>query len=93
MDGGEAVQLNTSMEQVTLNGLLTGIRYFSASIPLKDLLRDSILNQRKLFPGRWKTWFDKTNILLLVVLNQIQTDLAEIRAYLETNAEDKRPLF
>jgi hypothetical protein len=38
-----------------------------------------------------KPGFDKTNILLLVTKPN-QTDLAEIRAYLETNAEDK-PLF
>lgn len=97
MDGGEAVQLTKYKYGASNpkwspdgNNIL-----FSASIPLKDLLRDSILNPTKSIPT-WKMekpGFDKNEH---VIANNDKPNpngsLSEIRAYLERNAEDKKAI-
>lgn len=97
MDGGEAVQI-TKYKYGSSNPKWSpdGNKIlFSASIPLKDLLRDSILNPTKAIPT-WKMekpGFDKNE---QVIANTDKPNpngtLSEIRAYLETNAEDKKAI-
>lgn len=66
---------------------------FSASIGLKELLKDTVLNPLKEIP-RWpfeKPGFEKNNQL---ITNSAKPDpdgnLEEIRAYLESNSNDKK---
>ncbi len=95
LDGGEAVQL-------------THFRYgagtpkwspdgkqivFSSNIPLKDLLKDSILNPNKQIP-LWpyeKPGFDKNeNLLANNAKPNPDGNMDEIRAYLDNNEKDKK---
>jgi len=97
MDGGEAMQLTrykygASNPKWSPDGNKI---LFSASIPIKDLLRDSILNPTKAIPT-WKMekpGFDKNEHLIATSAKPNPNGtLAEIRAYLETNAEDKKAI-
>ncbi len=66
---------------------------FSASIPLKDLLKDSILNPNKEIP-KWpfeKPGFnDNRQLRPLTAKADPDGNLEEIRAYLDNNAQDKK---
>jgi dipeptidyl aminopeptidase/acylaminoacyl peptidase len=97
MEGGEAMQV-TKYKYGASNPKWSpdGSKIlFSASIPLKDLLRDSILNPTKSIPT-WKMekpGFDKNEH---VIANKAKPNpngtLSEIRAYLERNADDKKAI-
>lgn len=97
MNGGEAMQL-TKYKYGASNPKWSpdGNKIlFSASIPLKELVRDSILNPNKSIPT-WnmeKPGFNKNE---QIVANNDKPNpngtLSEIRAYLETNAVDKKAI-
>jgi Tol biopolymer transport system component len=65
MEGGEPIQLTKDKYGASnLNGPQSKKILFSSSIPLRDLLQDSILNPSKSIPT-WKMekpGFDKTSI-------------------------------
>ncbi|MFV8362971.1 S9 family peptidase [Flavobacterium sp. ZT3P35] len=97
MEGGEPMQLTkdkygASNPKWSPDGKKI---LFSSSIPLRDLLQDSILNPSKSIPT-WKMekpGFDKNEHL---VINKEKPNpngnLAEIRAYLDKNATDKKAI-
>ncbi|OGX89620.1 peptidase S9 [Hymenobacter lapidarius] len=66
---------------------------FSAAIPLRELLKDSLLNAAKSLP-RWpfeKPGFDKNDQLAATTAKpNADGSLAEIRAYLDKNETDKK---
>ena len=66
---------------------------FSSAIPLRELLKDSLLNAAKRLP-RWpfeKPGFDKNDQLAATVAKpNADGNLAEIRAYLDKNETDKK---
>ncbi|MBC5842145.1 S9 family peptidase [Flavobacterium sp. F-380] len=97
MQGGEAMQM-TKYKYGASNPKWSpdGNKIlFSASIPLKDLLRDSILNPTKSIPV-WKMekpGFDKNeHVIANTAKPNPNGTLAEIRAYLERNADDKKAI-
>ena len=95
MDGGEAVQLTkfkygASSPKFSPDGKRL---LFSASIPLKELLKDSLLNPQKLLPS-WpfeRPGFEKNNSL---AANSAKPDpdgnIEEVRAYLDNNVTDRK---
>ena len=97
MEGGEPMQLTkdkygASNPKWSPDGKKI---LYSASIPLRDLLQDSILNPSKSIPT-WKMekpGFDKNEHL---IINKEKPDpngnLSQIRAYLEKNATDKKAI-
>ena len=95
LDGGEAMQLTkykygASSPKWSPDGKQL---LFSANIPLRDLLKDSILNPGKEVP-KWpaeKPGFD-ANLQLKVSAAKADPDgsMDEIRAYLDNNAIDKK---
>jgi dipeptidyl aminopeptidase/acylaminoacyl peptidase len=95
LDGGEAIQLTkfkygASSPSWSPDGKQL---LFAASVPLKDLLKDTDLNPGKLTP-KWpaeKPGFDK-NEQLQVSTAKADPDgnLEEVRAYLENNATDRK---
>jgi dipeptidyl aminopeptidase/acylaminoacyl peptidase len=95
LEGGEAVQL-TKFKYGTGNPKWSpdGKQIlFSASIPFKELLKDSMLNPKKELPG-WpleKPGFEN-NKQLKTANTKADPDgnIEEVRAYLETNANDKK---
>ena len=94
-DGGEPIQLTkfvygASTPKWSPDGKQI---LFSANITLTELLKDTVLNPLKEIP-KWpieKPGFEKNNQL---ILNNSKPDpdgnLEEIRAYLETNSNDKK---
>ena len=97
MAGGEPMQLtNEKHGASTPKWSPDGKKIlFSSSIPLRDLLRDSLLNPKKTIPT-WsleKPGFDK-NEHLIATIDKPNPDgnLAEIRAYLDKNAIDKKAI-
>ena len=95
LDGGEAMQL-TKFKYGTGNPKWSpdGKQIlFSANIPFKDLLKDSMLNPKKELPG-WpmeKPGFEN-NEQLKTANAKADPDgsIEEVRAYLENNANDKK---
>lgn len=97
MEGGEPMQLTkdkygASNPKWSLDGKKI---LYSSSIPLRDLLQDSILNPAKSIPT-WKMekpGFNKNEHLLT---NKEKPDpngsLSQIRAYLDKNATDKKAI-
>jgi dipeptidyl aminopeptidase/acylaminoacyl peptidase len=95
MDGGEAIQLTkfkygASSPRWSPDGKQL---LFAASVSLKDLLKDSILNPGKMLPA-WpaeKPGFDK-NQQLQISAAKANPDgsLEEVRAYLDNNATDRK---
>jgi dipeptidyl aminopeptidase/acylaminoacyl peptidase len=97
MEGGEPVQLTkdkygASNPKWSPDGKKI---LYSSSVPLRDLLQDSILNPAKSIPT-WnmeKPGFDKNEHLLT---NKEKPDpngsLSQIRAYLDKNATDKKAI-
>ncbi len=95
LDGGEAVQL-TKFKYGAGNPRWSpdGKQLlFSASIPLKDLLKDSILNPQKEVP-KWpfeRPGFDKNeNLKASSVKPDPDGSIEEARAYLESNVTDRK---
>ena len=97
MEGGEPIQLTKHKYGATNPKWSPDGKkiLFSASIPLRDLLQDSILNKSKTIPT-WKMekpGFDKNEHLLT---NSDKANpngnLSEIRAYLDKNAIDKKAI-
>lgn len=95
LDGGEAMQLTRYKYGAgTPKWSPDGKEIlFSSSIPLKDLLKDSVLNAAHSIPA-WpleKPGFDK-NQQLLSSTAKADPDgtIEEVRAYLENNAADKK---
>ncbi len=95
MDGGEAVQLTKYKYGAgTPRWSPDGKKIlFSSNIPLKDLLKDSILNPGKAVP-EWpyeKPGFSgNTNLKPSMAKPDPDGSLEEIRAYLESNVTDKK---
>jgi dipeptidyl aminopeptidase/acylaminoacyl peptidase len=95
LEGGEAVQL-TKFNYGASNPVWSpdGTKLlFTASVPLKELLKDSLLNPGKALP-KWpmeKPGFNK-NEFLKTITAQPNPDgtTEEIRAYLDLNAADKK---
>lgn len=95
LDGGEAFQLTkhkygAGNPKWSPDGKQI---LFSAGIPMKDLLKDSILNPDKEFP-KWpmeKPGIDN-KLILKATISKADPDgtIEEIRAYLENNAIDKK---
>ncbi len=95
LDGGEAVQLTrfkygTGGPKWSPDGKQI---LFSCSVPIKDMMKDSLLNPGKIVPT-WsleKPGFDKNEQLLS---GNAKADpdgnMEEIRAYLDNNATDKK---
>jgi dipeptidyl aminopeptidase/acylaminoacyl peptidase len=97
MEGGEAKQI-TKFRYGAANPKWSpdgNSILFSASIPLKDLVRDSILNPAKSIPT-WKMekpGFEKNeHVSASTAKPNPNGSLSEIRAYLERNADDKKAL-
>lgn len=95
LDGGEAVQL-TKFKYGAISPTWSpdGKQLlFAASVPLKDLLKDSALNPGKQIP-QWpaeKPGFDKNEQLQAsAVKADPDGSLEEVRAYLENNAADRK---
>ena len=97
MEGGEPLQLTNgkygaSNPKWSPDGKKI---LFSSSIPLRDLIQDSILNKEKAIPTlkMEKPGFDK-NEHLITNRDKPNPDgsLSEIRAYLEKNAIDKKAI-
>lgn len=95
LDGGEAVQLTkhrygAGSPKFSPDGKQL---LFSASIPLKDLVRDSILNPSHLIPA-WpfeRPGFSKNESLQPNLAKpDPDGDMAAVRSYLETNVTDKK---
>lgn len=95
LDGGEATQFTQSKygagnPRWSPDGKQL---LFSSSIPLKDLLKDSVLNPGKETP-KWPAEKPGTDQKQLFKTSGAKADpdgnMEEIRAYLETNATDKK---
>jgi dipeptidyl aminopeptidase/acylaminoacyl peptidase len=95
LDGGEAVQLTKFRYGAgTPKWSPDGKQIlFSSNIPLKDLLKDSVLNPDKEVPG-WpfeKPGFDKNQQLKASAAKpDPDGNIEEIRAYLENDVTDKK---
>jgi dipeptidyl aminopeptidase/acylaminoacyl peptidase len=95
LDGGEAVQLTKSRYGAANPRWSPNNQYilFSAAVPLKDLLKDSLLNPSKELP-KWPMEKPglKNNDQLKASMPKADPDgnMDEIRAYLENNASDKK---
>ena len=94
-DGGEPMQLTkfkygASTPKWSPDGKTI---LFTASVPLKDLLKDSLLNPNKLLP-KWpmeKPGFDKNEFLQPTTAKaDPDGNTDEIRAYLDLNVADKK---
>ncbi|MDG2433333.1 S9 family peptidase [Flavobacterium sp.] len=97
MEGGEAKQI-TKFRYGAANPKWSpdgNSILFSASIPLKDLVRDSILNPAKSIPT-WKMekpGFEKNeHVSASTAKPNPNGSLSEIRAFLERNADDQKAL-
>ena len=95
LDGGEAVQLTkykygASNPKWSPNGKQL---LFSANIPMRDLLKDTVLNPGKAVPN-WpfeKPGFDKNQQLKTSTAKaDPDGNIEEIRAYLDNNAIDRK---
>jgi dipeptidyl aminopeptidase/acylaminoacyl peptidase len=95
LDGGEAVQL-TKHKYGATNPRWSpdGKRLlFFASIPLKDLLKDSLLNPNKEVPKWWteKPGFDNNEQLKSSTAKaDPDGNMEEVRSYLDNNVSDKK---
>ena len=94
-DGGEARQLTRYKHGATAPQWSPDSRQvlFSSAIPLRELLKDSLLNAAKARP-RWpfeKPGFDKNDQLAATTAKpNADGSLAEIRAYLDRDETDKK---
>jgi dipeptidyl aminopeptidase/acylaminoacyl peptidase len=95
LDGGEAIQLTKHKYGANNPKWSPDGRQilFSASVPMKDLLKDSLLNPGKEIPN-WpmeRPGFDKNEQLKTsTVKADPDGSMDEIRAYLDNNATDKK---
>ncbi len=95
LDGGEAWQLTRFRYGAANPRWSPDGKHilFSANIPLRDMLKDSMLNPRKEIP-RWpfeKPGFDKNeNLVATTARPDPDGSLDEVRAYLENNATDRK---
>jgi len=96
MDGGEAQQLTRSKYGAT-NPIWSpdGKKLiFSSSIPLMDMLRDSMINSSKSIPA-WsyeKPGFSNNSWMKTSAKPNPTGNIDEVRAYLEMNATDKKAI-
>lgn len=95
LDGGEATQLTKYKYGAGTPKWSPDGRYllFSANIPMKDLLKDSLLNPGKDLP-KWsfeKPGFDRNEQLKVSTAKaDPDGDLEEVRAYLENDVTDRK---
>lgn len=95
LDGGEAIQLTKYKYGASSPKWSPDGKHilFSASVPLRDLLKDSILNPGKQVP-KWpfeKPGFNNNEQLQAPVAKaDPDGSISEVRAYLDNNATDKK---